>query len=1003
VSVTLSTTSTTLQSGTLVISYATESSLQVPLTGAYGAIKLFDETNVTTSVSTASFSNMYTIASAGLNLSCPASPTATVSNTPDGNGYVLVDNYLALAISGTPVNSGNDPAGNICRGGPADSFDGNSFNDCFSTNYQVPAGTNFGLNGQNPDTFTNPGNSVLSIVSPNLNNAGGVPPIDVSSFFSMDETPPYPVQASFAALDSGYVYDNSTLFLVTNCSLAGITPGGTVAGNPITPTNPSSQTQTITFDAGPGQNISYETSVANAVQQGTVTIPTGTVPVITDIGVPQPLFYQLVAGTSAAPAVCLRLTGELDPFGQTLCKGYLVQCQFTDPTTGITTTTGDNCAPTPSTLRNLFDLVQFSSPDGPLNGTNYLYNSSPNACSNVVSGGSCAAGTGPGLLMGSDNWLCASGLTSPCTPLEPNTSTPTTPATYSATNCQLTGSLAGDLCPLDTLTQFLGAADPLPAGTTNGKNSLFIPVVNMPLPTAQATVAVQNASGWINTSTINATFVANAATYPSAGNIPAANGVSFAPAYSLTFGLSPWPTLPDTTFPVATDITNYNPTGTKPGLQTPPCTLGAASGNTPSSFTSNGSFGSLSDGIYNLHYFTTDCAYTEGLVFNPQRTQLTDPTANWASFPFVTIGVDTTAPTFSCSTSPSTSIWYNSNQTVQCLVTDQNYSPGVSGSGFLPLLPNSIQGSQTETVAVSTSVAPGGVNQAAPTNTLSACDLAGNCVPVSAGPFMIDRQPPTIAGPTFVPAASGNKYLVGQGIVTINYSCSDGIGSGVAFCTGQGLPPGTITGCTTTASGQSCSSSFTASATTVGSYLFNVSAQDNAGNSASLPSPVSFSVAYAPASVLFGPIPALAIPGTSLAYYVGAADVNPAKNPVSVYGANIAVQLQIPNGTLKTGGSVSAIFADVTCTSFPCSDTPPAGSSCSVSTSTGASTTTVTINCNVGTLPDLFTTKSGVVVKIVLPISANAPVGKYITTSGAITAASPISGTTSFSSSILIL
>jgi len=42
------------------------------------------------------------------------------------------------------------------------------------------------------------------------------------------------------------------------------------------------------------------------------------------------------------------------------------------------------------------------------------------------------------------------------------------------------------------------------------------------------------------------------------------------------------------------------------------------------------------DGIYNLHFFTTDCALTEELVFNPQGSQLTDPTANWASFRYIT-------------------------------------------------------------------------------------------------------------------------------------------------------------------------------------------------------------------------------------------------------------------------------------------------------------------------------------------------------------------------------
>ncbi len=115
------------------------------------------------------------------------------------------------------------------------------------------------------------------------------------------------------------------------------------------------------------------------------------------------------------------------------------------------------------------------------------------------------------MLMGSDNWLCAPGQTAPCTPLEPNTATPTSPATYSAGNCELTGSVTGDLCPLDTLTQFKGAADVLPGGTTSGKNSIFIPVVNMPLPatTLSSVVSIKWVDQTPNPATV--TFTSNPA------------------------------------------------------------------------------------------------------------------------------------------------------------------------------------------------------------------------------------------------------------------------------------------------------------------------------------------------------------------------------------------------------------------------------------------------------------------------------------------------------------
>ena len=59
--------------------------------------------------------------------------------------------------------------------------------------------------------------------------------------------------------------------------------------------------------------------------------------------------------------------------------------------------------------------------------------------------------------MGGDNWLCAAS-GSPC-PAVATTQTAVNPPTYSQSNCTLTGSLAGALCPLDLLTEFEGAAD----------------------------------------------------------------------------------------------------------------------------------------------------------------------------------------------------------------------------------------------------------------------------------------------------------------------------------------------------------------------------------------------------------------------------------------------------------------------------------------------------------------------------------------------------------------
>jgi mucin-19 len=882
----------TLETAALTVN-SNAGDLTVPLSGAYGSIKLFGETDLAETPSTVlnPFTAPYTIATQTLSLTCPspAAPnTGTISGTPDGTGYILVDNYITLATgpSLTPVTGieSNYPPGNVCSGSGATSgsIGNDDYIDCFTEVYEnyaqdLPLPPPLGID---PDTFANPKNGILT--SPrNEPNNGGVPPINVSSFLAGTN----PEQVLFTLISEGTeeVYGNSTLFLATNCTAPGITSGASVTLNPVNTNNPASQTQTASLDSSPGQNISFTTSDAVAIESGTVTINSGIVPIITDFAVPQQLFSQLVSGTqgtSAAPAVCMRLSGELDYTAvppAPMCKGYLLQCQYTNPTTGVTTVSGDNCTPTLSSVRNLFYAAQFASPDGPV-GYNYLTTQSwspetvyaldqtivdssgyvqlvttpgtsgagptppnfldtvngttpdgsvtwttqgLNACANAATwgtGNACAPGTGPGMLMGSDDWMApqfttnasiASGsttLTSPSNPFtsgmvgspisvsgagasgatlvttiagyngpgsvnltasavttdnangvviigQLSTSTPASPATFSTSNCVLTGSLTGELCPLDLLTQFEGAADPKGGSTTDGGNSILIAVANMPLPTAIATISGQNGSGWINSPAIAvANFTSTAAVYAGTAANPPANAFVPAAPFSLTYGASVWPTLPDTTYPVSTDLSNYNSfTNSSP---TPPSsTFCNNSGTTPSPFTAGNSsapafFSGLGNGIYNLHYFTTDCAFTEGLVFNPAPSQLNNSAANWASFPYVTFGIETaSAPNFSVACTPNSGT-YDANITASCTVTDTNYVAGSADSGFAcatypcsgnpALLPNSIQGSNSsETVSVTTNVQPGTSNSTAYSNSVSICDLAGNCVTAQAGSFNI--------------------------------------------------------------------------------------------------------------------------------------------------------------------------------------------------------------------------------------------------------------------------
>lgn len=946
-----------LETATLSFNSSTQTApIVVPLNGAYGAIELFASIDINPSlISYVTWQQNpptagYSVRSTTVNLTCPASGvTATLSSTPDGSSNVFQDNTIQVANT---INGTTTTTANVCYGGDTN-FDGFTgfpagTSNCFQQSYESAAS---GFLGQDPELASGL-ISTYGVPALNLQNASInalYPPILTSG------TQALAVQLTDAGGDLGA----ATLHLVTNCSLAGITPGGSITGNPVT-NNP---TQSYTFDSAPGQTISLENSVAAAT--GATFAPV--VPIVTDIAVPQQLFYQLVENTSAAPSVCLRMSSELDYTvtpPAAMCKGFLIQCY--NPTTG--TTTGDNCDPTSlNEVRNLYYAAQFSSPDGPVNGFNYLYGpvGTPpaDACSNVVPGGSCANGTGPGMLMGGDDWLCAAS-GSPC-PAVATTQTATTPPTYSTSNCTLTGSLAGALCPLDILTEFEGAADLRGGSTTTGTNSILIPVANMPLPTASATVTSQNSYGWIRgSSAISATFVSNSATYPGSGNVPPANGFTPATAaspFSLTYGLSNWPTLPDTTYPVAGDLTNSN---SFTSVTTPFCNTG---GTTPATFTSAGSFNGLSDGIYNLHYFTTDCAFTEGLIFNPTGSALSNPTANWASFPYVTVGIDNVAPQVSSCTSappPVYNGWYNANFSQSCTVTDQ-YSVGAYGSGFLPLQPNSIQGSPTETVSVSTNAAANTVSlgvyaSAGPATPAPGCDLAGNCVPVTTGPYNFDLQPPTISGPTL--SAAGPYYVNGPP-VTVTFTCSDGAGSGISSCTGSGPT----------------NSGGTINTSTAGTYTFTVTAIDNVGNKTT--ASVTYTVSVAPsADVAVGDIPIrLSISrGKSGYYYPWVIDLSSAAANNVVATSTFTV----PNNVLN--GSMTGTWATVTCTKTGCTSSPNGGTNCSVSTTVGSSTTTAVLTCNIGTLMSISKLE-GVALTIDIPILSTATVNTTFSSVTAVT------------------
>jgi hypothetical protein len=683
INVTFKPSGTGLESATLTFNVVTgqlSTPFTITFTGAAGAIKLFTPIIIAKSNGNASLPNPFTFGSITLTLTATNVPlTAILSSSPDGSGNVFVDNFFSLAINKTPVGTGNPP-GNVCPGPASDTFTVNEVTttdlDCFTEAYRSAANTNNELDGKNPDTFVNSGNNVLD------GAAGGVGPIDVKSFLSSlvpgEGGTPTPTPVTFTLLDGGGKVGSSTIFLVTNATVNGVQTGGTVSGNPINPNDPGTQIQQFTFDSAAKQHVAL--SADYLALDGSPQIVNGTTPLPFDTGLTQSQFATMVKNTSAGPTVCMRLTGELAADQVTpLCKAFTLVC--TQP--GVNTPAGVNCPQQLATAaRNLLFTAAFDTPD-PI---------------------TIAPGTGPGFLMGQDNWASAG----------PNL--PATPQACSFGTNPATDPLANQLCPQDTLTSFIGTGDPIPGGTARTTNSTFVPVLNMPLPFTIPVVTSGNIFGWQQgqSATVTVRFFAIPAIYPFFFNfnpLPA-NGFTAAPIQSVTFGTTPATSpVPDTTFPIPTDTTLFN-TGTCPTT-------------TPGVFETPSSSFVLMEGRYNLHFFATDCASTEELRFTPQNS----PTANWASFKTVPIRIDGKAPAIGGpgpSNTPTASLSGNT-VTVTYNCSDPTLQDGTAGSGVVVCgthLFFAVPSTPTLTSTFKTSTRTGII-------TLKATDLAGNTTSVN--------------------------------------------------------------------------------------------------------------------------------------------------------------------------------------------------------------------------------------------------------------------------------
>ena len=182
----------------------------------------------------------------------------------------------------------------------------------------------------------------------------------------------------------------------------------------------------------------------------------------------------------------------------------------------------------------------------------------------------------------------------------------------------------------------------------------------------------------------------------------------------------------------------------------------------------------------------------------------TDNVGNIEPNQTLVVNLDKTPPAVNCGT-PDTQ-WHAANVSISCTASD-------SLSGLAQ--------ASDASFTLSTDVPAGTETANASTNSLSVCDVAGNCS--NAGPIsgvMVDRKPPVITITT--PGSNNPSYLLNQAVAA-SYSCTDG-GSGVATCKG------------TAPSGSNLSTS------AVGAETFSVNATDNVGNASNQSE--SYSVSY---------------------------------------------------------------------------------------------------------------------------------------------------------------
>lgn len=472
---------------------------------AQQSVQLFSPLNVRLSQANAGLGvAAVTFNTTTVTLSCPASPAAVLSSTPNAvpansSGNILVDNDLYV----TNVSTNLGPA-NVCNGvatAPGQSSD----LSCFTAGYQGPA-------GQGQDTGLNPDT---------LAAAGGVAPIDISSFLIAGQQ-----QIRIDLVDDGGYVASSSVYLNTNCTSGGVVGPATISGNTIPPSNPTTAQldQSYTFNSANNQIVSFEYNLAPAQTANSLAInSSGVNPQVTDSGLdPYLLYPAYVSGTSFATSSCLVHYGELVN-GSPACKLYTLQC---------TTGTGANATGAQCPVSTLSNEVLNDIFDGP-----------PFTLQDIPTPAGPTFHEGLGLLMASEDWTGG-------------------PCAFSVES-----GLQNVPCPQNLLTSFSGPGTFTSTGQTTHPNSAFISIAQVPEPLTTVTLtdasgkpAAVGPGNWTNNPSPYVQFSTQPPTLTGAA-LPAAANFIASPIQSLTYGISPGVMPPAPASTAASDIVVTDPAG----------------------------------------------------------------------------------------------------------------------------------------------------------------------------------------------------------------------------------------------------------------------------------------------------------------------------------------------------------------------------------------------------------------------------------------------------------